>query len=196
MQAVRRWVRQYTFRLVTLDVRGWYIQETLRRMRNLIQTAGGELSGGAVPLPLRRRVFCVLRSPFVHKKSREHFEMVWRQRLVKWRYEVSGNVDDDVAHRVAMETPPNWSVRVTEEQPGLLALAHYFMEKPPTSMESDGREAPSEKGAVADVVASPTSMESDGREAPSEKGAVADVVASPTPMESDGRGAPSQKGTV
>ncbi|MEB3245567.1 MAG: 30S ribosomal protein S10 [Vampirovibrionales bacterium] len=30
---------------------------------------------GPIPLPTRKRVFCVLRSPHVDKKSREHFEL-------------------------------------------------------------------------------------------------------------------------
>ena len=37
---------------------------------------------GPVPLPTRRSRFCVLRSPFVDKKSREHFEIRTHKRLV------------------------------------------------------------------------------------------------------------------
>ncbi len=37
---------------------------------------------GPIPLPTRRRVFCVLRSPHVDKKSREHFEIRTHKRLI------------------------------------------------------------------------------------------------------------------
>ena len=37
---------------------------------------------GPIPLPTRRQVFCVLRSPHVNKKSREHFEMRTHKRLI------------------------------------------------------------------------------------------------------------------
>ena len=37
---------------------------------------------GPIPLPTERRVFCVLRSPHVNKKSREHFELRVHKRLI------------------------------------------------------------------------------------------------------------------
>ena len=37
---------------------------------------------GPVPLPTRKRVYCVLRSPHVDKKSREHFEIRIHKRLI------------------------------------------------------------------------------------------------------------------
>jgi small subunit ribosomal protein S10 len=37
---------------------------------------------GPIPLPTRRQVFCVLRSPHVDKKSREHFEIRTHLRLI------------------------------------------------------------------------------------------------------------------
>jgi small subunit ribosomal protein S10 len=37
---------------------------------------------GPIPLPTRRRIFCVLRSPHVNKKSREHFEIRVHKRLI------------------------------------------------------------------------------------------------------------------
>lgn len=37
---------------------------------------------GPVPLPTRKRVYCVLRSPHVDKKSREHFETRIHKRLI------------------------------------------------------------------------------------------------------------------
>ena len=37
---------------------------------------------GPVPLPTRRRIYCVLRSPHVNKDAREHFEMRTHKRLI------------------------------------------------------------------------------------------------------------------
>lgn len=37
---------------------------------------------GPVPLPTRRRIYCVLRSPHVNKDSREHFQIKTHQRLI------------------------------------------------------------------------------------------------------------------
>jgi small subunit ribosomal protein S10 len=37
---------------------------------------------GPIPLPTERKLFCVLRSPHVDKKSREHFEMRIHKRLI------------------------------------------------------------------------------------------------------------------
>jgi small subunit ribosomal protein S10 len=37
---------------------------------------------GPIPLPTRRRIFCVLRSPHVNKDSREHFELRVHKRLI------------------------------------------------------------------------------------------------------------------
>ena len=37
---------------------------------------------GPIPLPTKRKVYCVLRSPHVDKDSREHFEMRIHKRLI------------------------------------------------------------------------------------------------------------------
>ncbi|RKZ29337.1 30S ribosomal protein S10 [bacterium] len=42
----------------------------------------GAIVAGPVPLPTRRRVYTVLRSTFVDKKSREQFEMRVHKRLI------------------------------------------------------------------------------------------------------------------
>lgn len=48
---------------------------------DVAQEAQGKVVG-PIPLPTRRQVFCVLRSPHVNKKSREHFEMRTHKRLI------------------------------------------------------------------------------------------------------------------
>ena len=42
----------------------------------------GALVSGPVPLPTKRRLYTVLRSPHVDKKSREQFEMRTHKRLI------------------------------------------------------------------------------------------------------------------
>jgi small subunit ribosomal protein S10 len=50
----------------------------------IVDTAkrAGAFVSGPVPLPTRKETFCVLRSPHVDKKSREHFEMRTHKRLI------------------------------------------------------------------------------------------------------------------
>ena len=40
------------------------------------------LVSGPIPLPTQKQKWCVLRSPHVDKKSREHFEMRTHKRLI------------------------------------------------------------------------------------------------------------------
>ena len=58
----------------SLDASARKIVETARR-------TGAQVSG-PVPLPTRVRRFAVLRGPFKHKDSREHFEIRTHNRLV------------------------------------------------------------------------------------------------------------------
>ena len=42
----------------------------------------GAIISGPIPLPTKRSIYTVLRSPHVDKKSREHFEMRIHKRLI------------------------------------------------------------------------------------------------------------------
>jgi small subunit ribosomal protein S10 len=55
-----------------------------RSLREIVDTAQrtGARVRGPIPLPTRVNRFCVLRSPHVDKKSREHFEMRTHRRLL------------------------------------------------------------------------------------------------------------------
>jgi small subunit ribosomal protein S10 len=44
--------------------------------------ATGAVVSGPIPLPTHKRIFTVLRSPFVNKKSREQFELNSFKRLI------------------------------------------------------------------------------------------------------------------
>ena len=44
--------------------------------------ATGAVITGPIPLPTHRKIFTVLRSPHVNKKSREHFELRIHKRII------------------------------------------------------------------------------------------------------------------
>jgi small subunit ribosomal protein S10 len=49
---------------------------------------------GMIPLPTRKRVYCVLRSPHVNKDSREHFEIRVHKRILEIYYDSEGEIFD------------------------------------------------------------------------------------------------------
>jgi small subunit ribosomal protein S10 len=53
----------------------------------------GAVVSGPIPLPTRIKKFCVIRSPFIDKDSREQFEMRTHQRLVDILEPTSKTVD-------------------------------------------------------------------------------------------------------
>ena len=50
----------------------------------IVQTAKTTAAkvAGPIPLPTKRRIYCVLRSPHKDKKSREHFEIRTHKRII------------------------------------------------------------------------------------------------------------------
>ena len=71
-QRIRIKLKSYDHRI--LDVSAAKIVDTAKR--------AGALVSGPVPLPTDKEVYCVLRSPHVDKKSREHFEIRTHKRLI------------------------------------------------------------------------------------------------------------------
>ena len=71
-QSIR--IRLKAYEATTLDRSAQVICETARK-------TGAEIRG-PIPLPTRRSVYTVLRSPHVDKKSREQFEMRTHKRLI------------------------------------------------------------------------------------------------------------------
>ena len=55
-----------------------------RAAREIVETAQrtGATVSGPVPLPTDRNIYCVIRSPFKDKDSREHFEIRTHKRLI------------------------------------------------------------------------------------------------------------------
>nr|BBK20574.1 ribosomal protein S10 [Cryptomonas sp. SAG 977-2f] len=56
----------------------------LTSCKKIIETAfqTESLTAGPVPLPTKRKIYCVLRSPHVNKDSREHFEIRTHKRIL------------------------------------------------------------------------------------------------------------------
>ena len=48
---------------------------------------------GPIPLPTKRRIYCVLRSPHVDKASREHFEIRSHRRIIDIHQPSSQTID-------------------------------------------------------------------------------------------------------
>lgn len=82
-QRIRIRLKAFDHRL--LDGSAEQIVETARRT--------GALVSGPIPLPTERTVFTVLRSPHVHKDSREQFEMRTHKRLIDILEPTSKTVD-------------------------------------------------------------------------------------------------------
>ena len=55
-----------------------------RAAREIVDTATrtGASVSGPVPLPTERNIYCVIKSPFKDKDSREHFEIRTHKRLI------------------------------------------------------------------------------------------------------------------
>jgi small subunit ribosomal protein S10 len=58
------------------------LDQSASKIVDTVRRTGAHVSG-PVPLPTRVRRFTVLRSPFVNKDSREHFEIRTHNRLVE-----------------------------------------------------------------------------------------------------------------
>jgi len=66
-----------------------------------LQKKTGAIVAGPVPLPTRKRIYTVLRSTFVDKKSREQFEMRVHKRLI----DIFGADDKTIEQMMNVELP-------------------------------------------------------------------------------------------
>jgi small subunit ribosomal protein S10 len=66
-----------------------------RAAREIVDTAErtGASVSGPVPLPTERNIYCVIRSPFKDKDSREHFEIRTHKRLIDIKQPTPKTVD-------------------------------------------------------------------------------------------------------
>jgi small subunit ribosomal protein S10 len=57
------------------------IDRSAKKIVETVENSGAKVSG-PIPLPNRKNVYCVIRSPHVDKDSREHFEIRIHKRLI------------------------------------------------------------------------------------------------------------------
>ena len=57
------------------------LDQSAQRIVETAERTGATISG-PVPLPTEKNVYCVIRSPFKDKDSREHFEIRTHKRLI------------------------------------------------------------------------------------------------------------------
>ncbi len=57
------------------------IDQSASKIVETAQRSGAEVAG-PIPIPTKKEIFTVLRSPYVHKDSREQFEMRTHKRLI------------------------------------------------------------------------------------------------------------------
>ncbi|MBI2252497.1 MAG: 30S ribosomal protein S10 [Armatimonadetes bacterium] len=57
------------------------LDQSTEKIIDIAKRTGANICG-PIPLPTKKNVYCVLRSPHVDKKSREHFEMRTHKRLI------------------------------------------------------------------------------------------------------------------
>jgi small subunit ribosomal protein S10 len=57
------------------------LDESCNKIIDVVNNSGTRVIG-PIPLPTKRRIYCVLRSPHVNKDAREHFEIRTHKRLI------------------------------------------------------------------------------------------------------------------
>ncbi len=57
------------------------LDQAVKEIIETVKSTGAKISG-PVPLPTKREIYTVLRSPHVDKKSREQFELATHKRLI------------------------------------------------------------------------------------------------------------------
>ena len=84
------------------------LDDSCRQIIESVRLEGTEVTG-PVPLPTKRRIYCVLRSPHVNKDSREHFEIRIHKRILEIYYDSSVNIFDLL---VKSDLPPGVLYRI------------------------------------------------------------------------------------
>jgi|TARA_B100000475_G_C14992575_1_gene312932 small subunit ribosomal protein S10 len=74
-------LKSKTLRIALKAYEPYLLDDSCRRIIDSVRSNGTDVTG-PVPLPTKRRIYCVLRSPHVNKDSREHFEIRTHKRLI------------------------------------------------------------------------------------------------------------------
>jgi small subunit ribosomal protein S10 len=70
---------------IRIKIKGYdsrVVDNTVKQIVEDVLKTGAKVSG-PVPLPNRRKLFCVLRGPHIDAKSKEHFQMITHTRLIE-----------------------------------------------------------------------------------------------------------------
>ncbi|XP_044473008.1 30S ribosomal protein S10, chloroplastic-like [Mangifera indica] len=68
------------------------IEDSCKKIMDAARTTKAKTMG-PVPLPTKKRIYCVLKSPHVHKDARFHFEIRTHQRLIDILYPTAQTID-------------------------------------------------------------------------------------------------------
>ncbi|CAA0833613.1 30S ribosomal protein S10- chloroplastic [Striga hermonthica] len=68
------------------------IEDSCKKIMDAARTTNTKTMG-PIPLPTKKRVYCVLKSPHVHKDARFHFEIRTHQRLIDILYPTAQTID-------------------------------------------------------------------------------------------------------
>ncbi|KAL2495974.1 30S ribosomal protein S10 [Forsythia ovata] len=68
------------------------IEDSCKQIMDAAKTTNAKTMG-PVPLPTKKRIYCVLKSPHVHKDARFHFEIRTHQRLIDILYPTAQTID-------------------------------------------------------------------------------------------------------
>ncbi len=83
------------------------LDESVERIVSTAERSGAKVVG-PVPLPTDKKIFCVLRSPHVFKKSREHFEMRTHKRIL----DILNPTSQTVEHLSSLDLPSGVDVEL------------------------------------------------------------------------------------
>ncbi|XP_076916533.1 small ribosomal subunit protein uS10c-like [Bidens hawaiensis] len=68
------------------------IEDSCKQIMDAARTTNAKTMG-PVPLPAKKRIYCVLKSPHVHKDARFHFEIRTHQRLIDILHPTAQTID-------------------------------------------------------------------------------------------------------
>ncbi|XP_075669043.1 small ribosomal subunit protein uS10c-like [Castanea sativa] len=68
------------------------IEDSCKQILDAARTTNAKTMG-LVPLPTKNRIYCILKSPHVHKDARFHFEIRTHQRLIDILYPTAQTID-------------------------------------------------------------------------------------------------------
>jgi len=85
------------------------LDESCKKLLSILSTEETkETIKGPIPLPTKKRIYCVLRSPHVDKDSREQFEIRQYKRII----DVYAESEQTIDTFLKVELPPGVSINV------------------------------------------------------------------------------------